>query len=57
MTCIYFHCYHSFYLAPYNPPLTVWHWRKVGPTQEYPASIISGAHTDSITYPGMSKLN
>jgi len=30
-TCSYFQCCHCFNLAPYNSPLTVWHWRNCRP--------------------------
>ena len=56
MTCSYFHHYHSFNLAPYNLPLTVWHWRKAGSALVFPVSVNSRADTDSITYPGILKL-
>jgi len=56
MTCSYFHCYHSFNLAPYNPPLTVWHGRKARFTLVLPTSVNSCTDTNSITYLGTPKL-
>jgi hypothetical protein len=46
MTCMYFHCYHSFNLEPYNQSAT--HSLALEESRPYP---------DSITYSGMSKLN
>jgi len=51
MSCRYFQFYHSF-----NPTLAVWHWRKAGSTPKFLISVNSWADTDSITYPGISKL-
>jgi hypothetical protein len=56
MTCIYFQSYHSFTLSHNNLPVTVWHWRKAGPTTEFPMSVVSGAYTVSITYLAIPKL-